>query len=98
MPETLKNRLPFSAGGEELHIGISQFASYQGSDVKVQIGDSWPQIQAQTERGVNVTLPALPAGWYNISVLINGIAVASDRCVFSLAASFPILFGALGLM
>ncbi|KAF4801061.1 Fibrocystin [Turdus rufiventris] len=67
------------AGGEELHIGISQFASYQGSDVKVQIGDSWPQIQAQTERGVNVTLPALPAGWHNISVLINGIALASDR-------------------
>ncbi|XP_014113099.1 PREDICTED: fibrocystin [Pseudopodoces humilis] len=67
------------AGGEELHIGISQFASYQGSDVKVQIGDSWPQIQAQTEHGVNVTLPALPAGWYNISVLINGIAVASSR-------------------
>ncbi|NWI76577.1 PKHD1 protein, partial [Dryoscopus gambensis] len=67
------------AGGEELHIGISQFASYQGSDVKVQIGDSWPQIQARTDRGVHVTLPALPAGWYNVSVLINGIAVASNR-------------------
>ncbi|NWY66299.1 PKHD1 protein, partial [Erithacus rubecula] len=67
------------AGGEELHIGISHFGSYQGSDVKVQIGDSWPQIQAQTERGVSVTLPALPAGCYNISVLINGIAVASNR-------------------
>ncbi|NWY20220.1 PKHD1 protein, partial [Aphelocoma coerulescens] len=67
------------AGGEELHIGISQFANYQGSDVKVQIGDSWPQIQEQTDRGVNVTLPALPAGWYNVSVLISGIAVASNR-------------------
>ncbi|NWV49745.1 PKHD1 protein, partial [Daphoenositta chrysoptera] len=67
------------AGGEELHIGISQFSSYQGSDVKVQIGDSWLQIQAQTEHGVNVTLPALPAGWYNVSVLINGIAVTSNR-------------------
>ncbi|NWT92254.1 PKHD1 protein, partial [Urocynchramus pylzowi] len=67
------------AGGEELHIGISQFASYQGSDVKVQIGDSWPGIQVQTERGINVTLPALPAGWHNISVLINGIAVTSNR-------------------
>ncbi|NWX31432.1 PKHD1 protein, partial [Notiomystis cincta] len=67
------------AGGEELHIGISQFASYQGSDVKVQIGDSWPQIQAQTDHGVNVTLPALAAGWYNVSVLINGIAVSSNR-------------------
>ncbi|NWV41109.1 PKHD1 protein, partial [Grantiella picta] len=67
------------AGGEELHIGISHFSSYQGSDVKVQIGDSWPQIQAQTDHGVNVTLPALPAGWHNVSVLINGIAVASNR-------------------
>ncbi|TRZ13995.1 hypothetical protein HGM15179_013119, partial [Zosterops borbonicus] len=67
------------AGGEELHVGISQFANYQSSDVKVQLGDSWPQIQAQTESGVNVTLPALPAGWYSISVLINGIALASNR-------------------
>ncbi|NXM75186.1 PKHD1 protein, partial [Serilophus lunatus] len=67
------------AGGEELQIGISQFASYQGSDVKVQIGESWPQIQAQTDRGVNVTLPALAAGWYNISVIINGITIASNR-------------------
>ncbi|NXC04197.1 PKHD1 protein, partial [Orthonyx spaldingii] len=67
------------AGGEELHIGISHFASYRDSDVKVQIGDSWPEIQTQTDHGVNVTLPALPAGWYNISVLINGIAVASNR-------------------
>ncbi|NXD00850.1 PKHD1 protein, partial [Certhia familiaris] len=67
------------AGGEELHIGISQFASYQASDVRVKIGDSWPQIEVQTEHGVNVTLPALPAGWYNISVLINGIAVTSNR-------------------
>lgn len=93
-----KSPLPFSAGGEELDIGISQFASYQGSDVKVQIGDLWPQIQAQTDRGVNVTLPALPAGWYNISVLINGIAVASNRWVFSLEASFSLLFGVLGLI
>ncbi|NWT80300.1 PKHD1 protein, partial [Lanius ludovicianus] len=67
------------AGGEELQIGISQFASYQGSDVKVQIGDSWPEIQAQTDRGVQVTLPALPAGWYNVSVLISGVALASNR-------------------
>ncbi|NXF09961.1 PKHD1 protein, partial [Smithornis capensis] len=67
------------AGGEELQIAISQFASYPGSDVKVQIGDSWPQIQAQTDYGVNVTLPALAAGWYNISVIINGITIASNR-------------------
>lgn len=70
-----------SAGGQELQIGISQFASYRGSDIKVQIGGSWAQIQAQTDHGVNVTLPALAAGWYNVSVTINGIAVASTRCV-----------------
>ncbi|NXS66009.1 PKHD1 protein, partial [Pandion haliaetus] len=67
------------AGGQELQIGISQFASYRGSDIKVQIGGSWAQIEAQTDRGVNVTLPALAAGWYNISVIINGIALASNR-------------------
>ncbi|NXA18102.1 PKHD1 protein, partial [Ibidorhyncha struthersii] len=67
------------AGGQELQIGISQFASYRGSDIKVQIGGSWAQIQAQTDHGVNVTLPALAVGWYNVSVVINDIAVASSR-------------------
>ncbi|XP_041336779.1 fibrocystin [Pyrgilauda ruficollis] len=77
--ESLSRNRSGIAGGEELHIGISRFSSYQGSDVKVQIGDSWPQVQAQTECGVTVTLPTLPAGRYNISVLINGIAVTSNR-------------------
>ncbi|NXG59728.1 PKHD1 protein, partial [Hemiprocne comata] len=67
------------AGGQELQIGISQFASYRGSDIKVQIGGSWAQIQAQMDHGVNVMLPALAAGWYNVSVIINGIAVTSSR-------------------
>uniref|UniRef100_A0A663ML20 PKHD1 ciliary IPT domain containing fibrocystin/polyductin n=1 Tax=Athene cunicularia TaxID=194338 RepID=A0A663ML20_ATHCN len=63
------------AGGQELQIGISQFASYWGSDIKVQIGGLWAGIQAQTDRGVNVTLPALAAGWYNVCVTIGGIPV-----------------------
>ncbi|XP_014803864.1 PREDICTED: fibrocystin-like, partial [Calidris pugnax] len=67
------------AGGQELQIGISQFASYRGSDIKVQIGGSWAQIQAQMDHGINVTLPALAAGWYNVSVIINGVAVTSNR-------------------
>ncbi|NXT47008.1 PKHD1 protein, partial [Pluvianellus socialis] len=67
------------AGGQELQIGISQFASYRGSDIKVQIGGLWAQIQAQTDHDINVTLPALAAGWYNVSVVINGIAVTSNR-------------------
>ncbi|KAK4823798.1 hypothetical protein QYF61_006520 [Mycteria americana] len=66
-------------GGQELQIGISQFASYRGSDIKVQIGDSWAHIQVQTDHGVNVTLPALDAGLYNVSVIINGIAITSNR-------------------
>ncbi|NWZ25317.1 PKHD1 protein, partial [Asarcornis scutulata] len=67
------------AGGQELQIGISSFTSYRGADVKVQIGHSWAHIQAQTDCGVNVTLPALAAGWYNVSVIINGVAVTSNR-------------------
>ncbi|NXK19969.1 PKHD1 protein, partial [Arenaria interpres] len=67
------------AGGQELQIGISQFASCRGSDIKVQIGGSWAQIQAQMDHGINVTLPALAAGWYNVSVIINGVAVTSNR-------------------
>ncbi|XP_008935129.1 PREDICTED: fibrocystin-like, partial [Merops nubicus] len=67
------------AGGQELQIGISHFASYRGSDIKVQIGGSWAQIQLQTDHGVNVTLPALDVGWHNVSVLINGVALASNR-------------------
>ncbi|NXG49891.1 PKHD1 protein, partial [Psilopogon haemacephalus] len=67
------------AGGQELQIGISQFASYQGSDIQVQIGGSRAEIKAQSAHGVNVTLPALAAGWYNVSVTINGIAVTSSR-------------------
>ncbi|NXP13262.1 PKHD1 protein, partial [Thinocorus orbignyianus] len=67
------------AGGQELHIGISHFTSYQGSDIKVQIGGSWAQIQAQMDHGINVTLPALAEGWYNVSVIINGIALSSNR-------------------
>ncbi|XP_062494516.1 fibrocystin isoform X2 [Pezoporus occidentalis] len=66
------------AGGQELQIEISQFSSYRDSDIKVQIGDSWPQIQAQTDHSVNVMLPALAAGWYNVSLTINGVAVASN--------------------
>ncbi|XP_065690442.2 fibrocystin [Patagioenas fasciata] len=67
------------AGGQELQIGISEFASYRGSDIKVQIGGSWAQIQAQMDCGVNVTLPALAAGWHNVSVIINNITIASKR-------------------
>ncbi|XP_053919594.1 fibrocystin [Cuculus canorus] len=66
-------------GGQELQIGISQFASYRGADIKVQIGDSWAQIQAQTDHGVNVMLPALVEGWYNVSVFIDGVAVTANR-------------------
>lgn len=68
-------------GGQELQIGISQFASYRDSDIKVQIGDSWPQIQAQTDHSINVMLPALAAGWYNVSVTIDGVAVSSNGYV-----------------
>ncbi|XP_042688670.1 fibrocystin isoform X6 [Centrocercus urophasianus] len=67
------------AGGQELQIGISSFANYRGSDIKVQIGGVWAQIQVQMDSGLSVTLPALAVGWYNVSVIINGVAIASNR-------------------
>ncbi|NWX85156.1 PKHD1 protein, partial [Nothoprocta pentlandii] len=67
------------AGGQELQIGISSFAVYQGLDIKVQVGHLWGQIPSQTDHGVNVTLPALAPGWYNISVIINGVLVATSN-------------------
>ncbi|XP_052546715.1 fibrocystin isoform X1 [Tympanuchus pallidicinctus] len=67
------------AGGQELQIGISSFANYRGSDIKVQIGGVWAQIQVQMDSGLNVTLPALAVGWYNVSVIISGVAIASNR-------------------
>ncbi|NWJ07086.1 PKHD1 protein, partial [Crypturellus undulatus] len=73
-----RNRSGIS-GGQELHIGISSFAVYQGLDIKVQVGHLWGQIRAQTDRGVNVTLPALAPGWYNVSVIINGVVVATSN-------------------
>lgn len=78
--EIISSFLPF-AGGQELQIGISSFANYRGSDIKVQIGGVWAQIQVQMDNGLNVTLPALAVGWYNVSVIINGVAIASNRCV-----------------
>uniref|UniRef100_A0A8C3J6H9 PKHD1 ciliary IPT domain containing fibrocystin/polyductin n=1 Tax=Calidris pygmaea TaxID=425635 RepID=A0A8C3J6H9_9CHAR len=80
------------AGGQELQIGISQFASYRGSDIKVQVGGSWAQIQAQMDHGINVTLPALAAGWYNVSVIINAVLISFIMvcdCSQTVINSFP---------
>ncbi|XP_075779458.1 fibrocystin isoform X4 [Pelodiscus sinensis] len=65
------------AGHLLLQIGISSFANYNDVDVQVIIGDTVAQIQAQTIDGVDVILPALAEGWYNISVIINGIVIGS---------------------
>ncbi|XP_067401067.1 fibrocystin isoform X2 [Emydura macquarii macquarii] len=67
-----------TAGRQSLQIGISSFTHYMGLDVQVKIGETPAQIQAQTARGINVVLPALADGWYNLSVLLNDIIIGSD--------------------
>ncbi|XP_019376481.1 PREDICTED: fibrocystin isoform X5 [Gavialis gangeticus] len=66
------------AGGQMLQIGLSSFAAYTGSDVKVQIGDAAADILGKTARGLDVVLPGLAAGWYNVSVILNDILIGSN--------------------
>lgn len=67
-----------STGHQSLQIGISSFANYTGLDVQVKIGETAAQIQAQTACGIDVVLPALADGWYNLSVILNDIIIGSD--------------------
>uniref|UniRef100_A0A7M4E0M8 PKHD1 ciliary IPT domain containing fibrocystin/polyductin n=1 Tax=Crocodylus porosus TaxID=8502 RepID=A0A7M4E0M8_CROPO len=64
-----------SVGGQMLQIGLSSFAAYTGSDVKVQIGDAAADILGKTAHGLDVVLPGLAAGWYNVSVILNDILI-----------------------
>ncbi|XP_019346863.2 fibrocystin isoform X1 [Alligator mississippiensis] len=66
------------AGGQILQIGLSSFAAYTGSDVQVQIGDAAADILGKTAHGLDVVLPGLAAGWYNVSVILNGILIGSN--------------------
>uniref|UniRef100_A0A8D0HLS2 PKHD1 ciliary IPT domain containing fibrocystin/polyductin n=1 Tax=Sphenodon punctatus TaxID=8508 RepID=A0A8D0HLS2_SPHPU len=66
------------AGGQLLQIGIASLANYTGLDVEVKIQDSVAQIQVQTAHGVDVTLPPLGYGLYNLSVMLNGILIRSN--------------------
>ncbi|XP_044864776.1 fibrocystin [Mauremys mutica] len=66
-----------TAGPQSLQIGISSFANCTGLDVQVKIEATVAQIQARTAYGIDVLLPALADGWYNLSVIINGIAIGS---------------------
>lgn len=56
---------------------MTQLANYTGLDIKVYIQDSLAQIHAQTAQGLEVMLPPLPAGIYEVSVFINGISIFS---------------------
>ncbi|XP_058518216.1 fibrocystin [Ochotona princeps] len=65
------------AGGGRLFIRMTQLASYTGLDITVHIQDALAQIHAQTAQGLEVVLPPLPAGIYEVSVSINGISIFS---------------------
>uniref|UniRef100_A0A8C8SGU1 PKHD1 ciliary IPT domain containing fibrocystin/polyductin n=1 Tax=Pelusios castaneus TaxID=367368 RepID=A0A8C8SGU1_9SAUR len=66
-----------TAGHRSLQIGISSLVNYTSLDVQVKIGDTTAQIQAKTTHGLHVVLPALSDGWYNLSVILNGIVIGS---------------------
>ncbi|XP_055986612.1 fibrocystin [Sorex fumeus] len=66
------------AGGETLFIGMMLLPNCTDLDVEVYIQDTPARIVALTSQGLEVALPALPAGLHNISVFINGISICSQ--------------------
>ncbi|XP_006882176.1 PREDICTED: fibrocystin-like [Elephantulus edwardii] len=66
------------AGGETLFIGMALLENYTDVEVEVYVQDTRAQLHAQTAQGLEVVLPALPAGVQRISVSINGVNIHSQ--------------------
>ncbi|XP_054992667.1 fibrocystin [Sorex araneus] len=66
------------AGGETLLIGMMLLPNCTNLDVEVHIKDTPARVGALTSQGLEVALPALPAGLHKISVFINGISIRSQ--------------------
>ncbi|XP_053316454.1 fibrocystin [Spea bombifrons] len=65
------------AGDQELLITMSSFDPEANWDVKVMVHNSVAEIKGMTPHGVEVTLPILPTGVYNVTVTIHGIVIKS---------------------
>ncbi|XP_029451975.1 fibrocystin isoform X2 [Rhinatrema bivittatum] len=76
---SLSRNISNTAGDQRLQIGMSLFDSYTNLDVEVKIQDTLAMIEEQTSHGIEVILPPLPEGLYNLSVAINGIQIHSNR-------------------
>nr|XP_033792615.1 fibrocystin isoform X9 [Geotrypetes seraphini] len=76
---SLSRNITSSAGDQVLHIGMLTFESYTDLNVEVKINEVLAKVEEVKSDGIEVALPLLPEGLYNISVTIHGIRIHSDR-------------------
>uniref|UniRef100_A0A8C9DNE7 Fibrocystin n=1 Tax=Prolemur simus TaxID=1328070 RepID=A0A8C9DNE7_PROSS len=74
---TLSRNRSSIAGGETLLIGMTSLANYTDLAAEVHIRGTCAPARAQTTRGLEVALPALPAGRHGVSVSVNGVSIRS---------------------
>ncbi|XP_068136131.1 fibrocystin isoform X2 [Hyperolius riggenbachi] len=67
-----------SPAGSKTFIYLTNFDNSTDLKVKVTANAVLAEIQRVTLQGIEVTLPQLPTGFYNISVVINGILLRAD--------------------
>ncbi|XP_075717008.1 fibrocystin [Rhinoderma darwinii] len=67
-----------TADNQVVFINLSNFDTTGRVEVDVAVDMTVARIVNVTSEGVEVTLPALPAGIYNVSVILNGISLTAN--------------------
>uniref|UniRef100_A0A2K6GL63 Fibrocystin n=1 Tax=Propithecus coquereli TaxID=379532 RepID=A0A2K6GL63_PROCO len=75
---TLSRNRSNIAGGGSLLIGMTSLGNYTDLAAEVHIHGTCAPVRAQTAWGLEVVLPALPAGVHGVSVSINGVSIRSQ--------------------
>ncbi|CAH2245862.1 fibrocystin isoform X1 [Pelobates cultripes] len=65
------------AGDHELFINMSAFDINANLNIKVTVESTAARITRLTTSGIEVIIPELPTGLYNVNVAINGISIAT---------------------
>ncbi|XP_063297715.1 fibrocystin [Pelobates fuscus] len=66
------------AGDHELFINMSAFDINANLNIKVTVESTAARITRLTTSGIEVIMPELPTGLYNVNVAINGISIATS--------------------
>ncbi|XP_069461856.1 fibrocystin isoform X2 [Ambystoma mexicanum] len=72
---SLSRNTSSTAGGQVLEIRMLRFEDYADQEVKVTVQSTLAEVKGQSSSGVQVVLPPLPIGLYNISIMISGVEI-----------------------